>query len=337
MKDTKIKYDKSIVKSLLFGAIALSIFCVIFIAPIFIPAKYIPPKFESNWLLVISLIAVYSIFPLIWLWLSYFSGKSYLKKLEEVGYEVPYNRKDYGNLLVNLPTTREIDPQDQGRDRNSLYLACLTIAGMVIILLFGLDYWLKWRLLSDTIGFMLICIVILAGLWAIGAYTYYRKSDNTKYRDFYIIDSRKERKTFADGIGTLIIVGAISAFCVSCAFSMTQYVAKARISYDQEYISVWLDDISNFYAENMYCHEDEWPDSYQKFEDGTYFLEENWNEDMFVRMFMSNQGVGHIGELQDKLRARDGRLFIKYNDGSFEATYTYKWVYGKEETLVVPR
>lgn len=326
--NAKIKYDKRTLRVIRILAIVLTVFVGLMLPWFFVPISKLPSNIILDLLMTLGLL---SFWPMLAVWLLLFNGTFYLKRLARAGYEVPADRRKYGNSLDNLPRIREVKAETEGHNRQSLVLAALAGTGAAGFLVVAIKYVIQWRFVED-ISFSAVCLFALAGMWCIGAFLYYRQSDNRRFLDFYLpMDSRKIRTSLEEGILTLIFVGVISATLASFPFSMTRYIEKTRVEVDREELQKVLFAARSICQEYDYCREDEWETSYVKLTEGVDFFEADWENDLFTRQLLERTGYESIDHIRLQLKAKDGHFYVKKSDGQFEAAYTYTWEYGKSK------
>lgn len=333
-QETEIKYDKRILKIILISAVLFTVAIFVGLLPAFFIIKDMPSQMNTPLMDFIFLIAVFSVFPTVALWIKYIDGRLYLRMLEKAGFEVPADRRIYGNSLHNLPITKEINTETEGRNRSCVILSGICMAVSVVFFLTTLNYFLMWRRVTD-IGMFVIFLAGLAILWLVGAGIYYKRSDNGKYRNFYVLDSRKLRQTFFNGAITILLSGVISAVLSSLPFSMTRYVARTMELQDKENIESMLSNINNFYKENEGCYQEKWEVSHRRLAEGVNFLTADWDEDLFTAFIMENNEIDEMNKLEAKFRMKGKTLWIQVDDTGAKAEYSYIWEYGRIKTVTI--
>lgn len=161
--------------------------------------------------------------------LKLFQCKQYFKRLKNNGYEIPKDVRDYDHTLTKVPRNEMVIikeyPADSRINTIIAFVCFISLVGATIW------YYVEWMPVEpDTAEVFMVCAFILDALWLLGAYFYYRQMDSERYKDATSPgDGRKNRKDVMDGVITILIMMLISIFCVSMAFSMTNYVHKSRI------------------------------------------------------------------------------------------------------------
>lgn len=323
-----IRYDKRLVKRLGIWNILLWSFVVIGVLVTMLESSPISNGTYDVWMMI----SVIFFWPAVILFICYIDGKLYLKTLEKAGFEVPINRKDFGNRLEDLLKLREIDPELHGRSRDSLILAGLTAVGVILVVVVAIRYLIRFQGIAE-IGFMAGCIFVLALFWGIAAGHYYKQSDNTRFRNFYILDERRCRQTLLNGIVTILIAGVVSGMFLTLPFSMTDYVVKARRAEDINYAKSFVESMSAFLdAEPA----EDWKKSQEILSNGADVLENTWQEDAFTEFINARFGVQSFDDFQAVFRSKDAKLWVRLTErGEIEATYSCTFEYGKTRTDVI--
>ena len=109
------------------------------------------------------------------------SAKFYFIRLRAYGYEIPENKKTYGNNLNNLPKTREA-----GRSlfaKHSRIGMWMYFAFFVLFLVVDVMYLIKWHFMKDICTFLFTVCLVLDIVWLILAVIMWRQRNTEKYRD----------------------------------------------------------------------------------------------------------------------------------------------------------
>ena len=231
----EIRYDKRILRALLITGVVLLVIVISVIPWMLISIRDLP---SNSFLDLYMAIGIACFWPMVIIWFVYLDGKLYCSELEKAGYEIPYDRKQYGKQISNLPRTKELEFDKEGICRYSRILSVMAGGVAIVIFGFAIKYIIQWQFVEDAV-FVTICLFVLCFLWLIGFYVYRKQSDNRKYRNFYEDeDYRKIRTALFDGIIAIIFLGAISFFLVATAYSFTRYIEKTRVSADLEAITI---------------------------------------------------------------------------------------------------
>ena len=138
------------------------------------------------------------------------SAKFYFIRLRAYGYEIPDNKKIYGNNLNNLPKTREA-----GRSlfaKHSRIGMWMYFAFFVLFLVVDVMYLIKWHFMKDICTFLFTVCLVLDIVWLILAVIMWR-----------------QRNTDLENIIVFAIFWAIVCALVSnLAVTTTKYMDKAQ-------------------------------------------------------------------------------------------------------------
>ena len=93
---------------------------------------------------VMMVTSVITFCPMVGLWLACLDAWLYLRELGKAGYEVPDDRRKYNCVLENLPREREDYCIVDGRDRDSVILACITAACTLCFAVVVIKYYVGW-------------------------------------------------------------------------------------------------------------------------------------------------------------------------------------------------
>lgn len=243
----KIRYDLRNKKQLFVVAVLFTSVSVILGIVIFFSSS--GEKWSAEWAAVI-LIADVIVCPLAALaaWLLFWDCCFYLKRLERYGYFPPENKKEHDGLLNNLDRKKaEKDNDSQSENalnagtkrvndgsghlysKESVILSvCAFLCGIVILGCAVYFLW-EWNILGENAYFMFDILVMLAVLWGVGSFVYWRQRNIAKYRDdVEMDDNRRQRQNLVSGIITIAICMAISLFTVYIVYDMADYMYRSR-------------------------------------------------------------------------------------------------------------
>ena len=154
------------------------------------------------------------------------SAKFYFIRLRAYGYEIPENKKTYGNNLNNLPKTREA-----GRSlfaKHSRIGMWMYFAFFVLFL--DVMYLIKWHFMKDICTFLFTVCLVLDIVWLILAVIMWRQRNTEKYRDDVECDkTRKERLNLENIIVFAIFWAIVCALVSNLAVSTTKYMYKTQM------------------------------------------------------------------------------------------------------------
>ena len=155
------------------------------------------------------------------------SAKFYFIRLRAYGYEIPDNKKIYGNNLNNLPKTREA-----GRSlfaKHSRIGMWMYFAFFVLFLVVDVMYLIKWHFMKDICTFLFTVCLVLDSVWLILAIILRRQRNTEKYRDDVECDkTRKERLNLENIIVFAIFWAIVCALVSNLAVTTTKYMDKAQ-------------------------------------------------------------------------------------------------------------
>lgn len=168
-------------------------------------------------------------------WGSYFRGRCYIKRLKAYGYEVPYNKKEYGCDVRTLPKIGEPEGVSLGGKYSKAFMIISLIMYVVLLALDGY-YFAKWRpLIKDSADALYFMLMTFHLFWPIYAFILNKQSDKDKYRDDVEQDfSRKPRWSLEGIILAVVIMGLASLYSNLMAHTMTEYIYKTRLVEQQE-------------------------------------------------------------------------------------------------------
>ena len=156
------------------------------------------------------------------------AAKLYFARLRAYGYEIPDNKKIYGNNLNNLPKTREAGSSlfaKHSRIGMWMYFACF-----VLFLAVDVMYLIKWHFMKDICTFLFTVCLVLDSVWLILAVILRRQRNTEKYRDDVECDkTRKERLNLENIIVFAIFWAIVCALASNLAASTTKYMYKTQM------------------------------------------------------------------------------------------------------------
>lgn len=157
-----------------------------------------------------------------------FAAKLYFARLRAYGYEIPENKKTYGNNLNNLPKTRGAGSSlfaKHSRIGMWMYFACF-----VLFLVVDVMYLIKWHFMKDICTFLFTVCLVLDSVWLILAMILRRQRNTEKYRDDVECDkTRKERLNLENIIVFAIFWAIVCALVSNLAVSTTKYMYKTQM------------------------------------------------------------------------------------------------------------
>ncbi len=227
----KFRYDKRDNKVFKICAI---VFTALF-AVSFLFAWLEPRELESTVIIATAGLLLVACLPLmIVCWYAYADSLVYIKKLEDRGISVPYNKK--------LQPVYNGDPaytEEEKDDTGSRVMSYICVAVAAVQLIFIVVYVAKWTALN--VKDCKAMIFFLAGpaiFWLIGAAAFNKQRSNEKYRDETVNDpGRKKRKSVPESILTIIICLVLTGVVDKTVVNMTDYVYRSRLDaiYESDY------------------------------------------------------------------------------------------------------
>ena len=215
----KIKFDRIIAKTAKYCAL---IFTVLLLIGLFFSFLEIPGTE------VFYIMAVYTgVLVGLPCYVVVLAAKLYFARLRAYGYEIPENKKTYGNNLNNLPKTCEAGSSlfaKHSRIGMWMYFACF-----VLFLVVDVMYLIKWHFMKDICTFLFTVCLVLDSVWLILAIILRRQRNTEKYRDDVECDkTRKERLNLENIIVFAIFWAIVCALVSNLAVTTTKYMDKAQ-------------------------------------------------------------------------------------------------------------
>lgn len=156
-----------------------------------------------------------------------FAAKLYFARLRVYGYEIPENKKTYGNNLNNLPKTREAGSSLFAK--HSRMGMWMYFAFFVLFLVVDVMYLIKWHFMKDICTFLFTVCLVLDSVWLILAMILRRQRNTVKYRDDVECDkTRKERLNLENIIVFAIFWAIVCAVACIQAVTTTKYMDKVQ-------------------------------------------------------------------------------------------------------------
>ena len=157
-----------------------------------------------------------------------FAAKLYFARLRAYGYEIPDNKKTYGNNLNNLPKTHGAGSSLFAK--HSRIGMWMYFAFFVLFLVVDVMYLIKWHFMKDICTFLFTVCLVLDIVWLILAVIMWRQRNTEKYRDDVECDkTRKERLNLENIIVFAIFWAIVCALVSNLAVSTTKYMYKTQM------------------------------------------------------------------------------------------------------------
>lgn len=160
------------------------------------------------------------------------SAKFYFIRLQAYGYEIPENKKTYGNNLNNLPKTRGAGSSlfaKHSRIGMWMYFACFVLFLVVDVMYLIKWHFMKGHFMKDICTFLFTVCLVLDSVWLILAVIMWRQRNTEKYRDDVECDkTRKERLNLENIIVFAIFWAIVCAVACIQAVTTTKYMDKVQ-------------------------------------------------------------------------------------------------------------
>jgi len=251
MKTHKIKYDAKDKKSYFLAAASATILFALGQLLIWLLPEITR---ESDAFIVCLLLLITCFLPVIsaGLWLLFWDSALYLKRLEQYGFPLPENKKDFGNdleqlacsegsrygmvdgivnAIVNSAVNATEDATVDGipaECKESKILAFLSWGIFLAMVGFTIFYFIRFSHVWENVGFLGYVSIFIALAWGLFGAGYYRQKNPEKYRDDVDFKSpKKERKQLVEGVVTIIFLAGITLFAACNIYSMSKYVERS--------------------------------------------------------------------------------------------------------------
>ena len=156
-----------------------------------------------------------------------FAAKLYFARLRAYGYEIPENKKTYGNNLNNLPKTHGAGSSLFAK--HSRMGMWMYFAFFVLFLVVDVMYLIKWHFMKDICTFLFTVCLVLDSVWLILAMILRRQRNTVKYRDDVECDkTRKERLNLENIIVFAIFWAIVCTVACIQAVTTTKYMDKVQ-------------------------------------------------------------------------------------------------------------
>lgn len=160
------------------------------------------------------------------------AGWLYRRRLEKYGYRMPERKRDYGNVIRNLPRQKPVE-------RTSLFSgysrwgcrACILMFAVFLVL--DIRYFLQWKFMGENCRAMFVLCLLFYLIWIFLALVLKKQSNKERYRDDVEPDTaRKERRSPEEILFTIIILCLLSFYVNDTAHSMTRYIYQEMTTQD---------------------------------------------------------------------------------------------------------
>ncbi len=307
--DTKIKYDKKIIKKLILAF--LMGFVLLMLGVILL-------HFEIYGTAVIMLFSLYIGFGvLVFSGCNLFAAFVYRRRLRKNGYEMPVDRREYHNRLVELPH-ENVDMDVSKKHMGSLILSVLFGVIFLFFFVWNIRLYIEWNYPHSDVAFMCGMLMLLNIYWLVSAIIYGRQINQEKYRDDVEIDpDRKERVSVEKGVFIAIIMLVVTAYANIMAGGALDYVLEAQASHDGALVSDICASIVSVYDEYKGTPEGE--QMRDMLSEGFYLSELEVTDSPGFQEVAAMIGVSSFVELQDKFKTADGpaRVYVWIGENGY--------------------
>ncbi|MCM1498194.1 MAG: hypothetical protein NC124_06970 [Clostridium sp.] len=163
------------------------------------------------------------------LWVGFMDAVLYLKRLQNYGYEVPEDKRQFGRDLEKLPVTEHAVKTFSGKNAGSIALTVLTGVITIGLIIYDVYFWYRYSALGEDIRFFEGMLVFGTVIWLIQGIFYARQISNRKYKyDVEIDHSWKNRRNLIGGLAEIIVLLAFTLLATELIHNTVQYMLKAR-------------------------------------------------------------------------------------------------------------
>ncbi len=252
------------------------------------------------------------------------SGMSYMRRLQQHGYELPEDKKQYDYILEKLPkqqSTADIAANAEQRNKSSFLLGVLSLLILIVLSVCSVIYLVEWSFYHEEIGFMICMIFVVDLVLLVYGVLFFRQANEVRYKDDVEIDSnRKNRMPLVEGVLTILILLCLSAFMKYEAHSLTNYIFKSHVSVDM----VTMQNIERAFKSAYVVVEQLDGDTIEciskhNLQEGIDITTWNIPQDAFQSEVASMIGISDFSELRDAFHTVDGDaiVFVRFENGQF--------------------
>lgn len=244
-------------------------------------------------------------------------GKMYFRRLKAYGYEIPKDRKQYENVLANLP-------REAGNERKDVFQADsiwgmrLYLAAYVFFMLLDVAYFVKWHSFLENGKSMFVLCAVIYLIWLLLAFIYYRQSNAHKYRDDVEPDqARKPRKHIEDILLAFFFLFFVSLLVNDSAHSMTQYVLHSMVEHDLAQAGEIRKAVLESVLEEQSGERKDFPEM-AELEKGIVITSWEKPEGRFQTLLAKKLQIEHFSELSDRfsLAKNKAQILVKWEEGN---------------------
>ena len=252
------------------------------------------------------------------------SGISYMRRLQQHGYEVPEDKRQYDYILEKLPIqqlTADVVSSAETRNKSSVILGVLSLVSLIILGISNVLYLVEWSFYHEEIIFMICMIFVIDIVLLVYCVLFFRQTNEVRYKDDVEIDTNREnRMPLVEGVLTIMILICLSVFMKYEAHSLTDYIFKSHVSADQTSLQNIKRAFESTYivAEQLDENAMEYISKYN-LQEGIDITTWNVPQDAFQSEVASVIGISDFSELRDEFHTVDGDaiVFVRFENGEF--------------------
>lgn len=251
-----------------------------------------------------------------------FAAKMYLGRLEAFGYERPYNKKEYGNSLCNLPKRecknqneneledfsgkKAAEPKEDFGVKRSRYVAYTCLAIWLCFIAYNVVFLVSWSFYESAEA-MVLMLAIGESFWLILSLIFWLQCNPQKYKeDVEIDDARKNRYSIEASLFVIIFFLVVTIVANKSGASMVKYVYASSAAGDREKLREISYAIQEVYEELSVDGHEEWNDTYQQLTEGAVINEWNVSGDIFQQETARCLDIDDFYELDHKIKIAKG-------------------------------
>lgn len=252
------------------------------------------------------------------------SGISYMRRLQQHGYEVPEDKRQYDYILEKLPIqqlTADAVSNAETRNKSSVILGVLSLVSLIILGISNVLYLVEWSFYHEEIIFMICMIFVIDIVLLVYCVLFFRQTNEVRYKNDVEIDSsRKNRMPFVEGVLTILILICLSVFMKYEAHSLTDYIFKSHVSADM----TTLQNVDRAFV-NAYVTMEQLDGDAMKYisendlENGADITTWCAPQNAFQSEVANLLGISDFSELRDDFHTVNGDaiVFVTFEEGEF--------------------
>ena len=309
---TFIKFDETTVKVCGILTIVAFVCMIIF----YIIAEY---KDLTVVILLVLFQQTFLFFLVVWL-----LGLIYLKRLKEMGYEIPKHSKDYDYILEKVP---RIETNTELKNDNKRSKIFSVIYGCIGLCMLEVNMWIsfRWSDMGNIVIFLLLGYLDI--YWFIRAWHHYKQMNNEKYKEEDEVDTSRRSRTHPVLVVTEMLLMLLIVCCIKKWYvNFMDYAYRSQLESDRvmmEYVHGMLDviyrelmvpDESNLFTPEELA--EDWSVSRQQLMEGVDITEWGEPQDIYQRTVAGYLGIDNFSELDNLfvVGKKDTVLIAKIED-----------------------